>query len=144
MSDLPYLAIALALRPELADSLRQNPQDAVSGMGLSLNAEELTKLSSLLSAGAGGEAVGRPVFGMAPPIAAAGHFKPTHLASANRHKLELGEHGRDAVIDAIAPTILELDRVKHDIASGLEISIPGVGPLAKVSGNVVGSCTVDW
>ena len=158
MSDLPYVAIALALNPNLAEEIRKSPQSATESIGLNLSSEELGRLSSVLSS------ISRPG-GMQPPgrspsptpSPAARLAKPTYLDSSERHKLELDQSGKQKVVDQVAPLILdsieasglnlsasEIDTIKNDIARGLEITIPTIGPLAKVSGNVAGSCTVDW
>jgi hypothetical protein len=152
MSDLAYLAIALAVNPNLADELRKNPESATESVGLRLSSEELGKLTNILDSLGGRGGLQPP-----SPKPLPTKVQPTHLASATRHKLDLSESGKQKVVDNLAPLILdsisasglqlspaEMERVKTDIQRGLEVNIPGAGPLAKVSGNVAGSITVDW
>ena len=44
MSDLPYLAIALAVNPGLVDVIMRNPEEAVGNLGLRLSDEELSRV----------------------------------------------------------------------------------------------------
>lgn len=65
MSELAYLAIAVAINPRLTESLRRDVAGTVQNLGLQLGSAEIEKLQRLVSSG--GEGMGPPPIGPVGP-----------------------------------------------------------------------------
>lgn len=81
MSDLSYVAIALALNPRFAEDIRRDPQTATESVGLRLTQEELTRVSSIVRTVAPGTMA--PPAAAAAPVAVRGHFAISGEAMKN-------------------------------------------------------------
>jgi len=81
MSDLSYVAIALALNPGLAEEIRRDPRTATESVGLRLSQEELNRVSSIVRAVAPG--VMAPPTTRTEPAAVSGHFEISAEAMKN-------------------------------------------------------------
>ncbi len=80
MSDLPYVAIAIALNPNLAEQIKKNPKEATESVGLRLSSDELARVTNM---------VGATTIGGMPPVV--GSLTPVTWGRLIKNRAFIGE-----------------------------------------------------